>query len=81
MASSISRTNAKDGQERGKHIGLNKRLQDKLQQLITKSNYLSEELKQANQQLLEVGKRNASLQVNHDKVILEGVEEKKKTET
>lgn len=60
------------------HIDLIKRLQRELQEHITKSNFLSEELKQANQQLLEAGKQNSLLQVNYNKVVLEATEERKR---
>lgn len=42
-------------EKKAKHIDLIKHLHNELQEQATQVDYLSEELKQANQQLLEVG--------------------------
>lgn len=67
------------------HIEMIKHLQGDLQEHVTKTNYLLEELKKVNQQLLEVDKQTFLLQAelkttqaNYETVILKNIEEKKK---
>lgn len=64
-----------------KHIDLIKHLCDELQEKTTKASCLSKELKQTNQQLLEVDQWISSLQLDRDKITFEVAEEKRKNVT